>query len=268
MAGLPRVVLTRPLREARRWAGLLESVGLRSAVLPLIVIAPPDDAQPLTDAWAGVEGLSAIMLVSANAVEHFFAARPGGVPMPNGNFPPRLRFWATGQGTRAGLLAQGVPAAQIDSPPEDARQFDSESLWQQVAGQTGPGQRVLIVRGADADGEAAGRDWLAQRLSAAGVTVDTLLAYRREAPLWTDAERATAVQAASDGSVWLFSSSEAVAQLRRLLPAQCWQHALAVATHARIAHAAGQAGFGTVHISRPTPEDVVASIKSLHVQPG
>jgi uroporphyrinogen-III synthase len=98
--------------------------------------------------------------------------------------------------------------------------------------------------------------------------VSTVLAYRRVAPQWSDAERANAAQAAADGSVWLFSSSEAVAHLRRLLPTQSWQQARAVATHGRIAQAAEQAGFGVVHVSRPTLEDVVASIKSAHVQPG
>jgi uroporphyrinogen-III synthase len=127
---------------------------------------------------------------------------------------------------------------------------------------------VLIVRGADADGAAAGRDWLAQQLLAAGATVSTVLAYRRAAPQWSDAERSTAAQAAADGSVWLFSSSEAVAHLRQLLPMQSWHQARAVATHGRIAQAAEQAGFGVVRISRPTLKDVVASIKSVHVQPG
>ena len=268
MNGLPRVVLTRPLREAERWARQLEDFGLGSAVLPLIVIAPHDDKQAMQDAWGGIGAVNAVMLVSANAVEHFFAARPAAPSLSDGGLPARLRFWATGHGTRAELLTQGVLAAQIDSPPEDAVQFDSESLWQQVAGQVRPGQRVLIVRGADADGAAAGRDWLARQLAAAGATVSIVLAYRRVAPQWSDAERANAAQAAADGSVWLFSSSEAVAHLRRLLPTQSWQQARAVATHGRIAQAAEQAGFGAVHVSRPTLEDVVASIKSAHVQPG
>jgi uroporphyrinogen-III synthase len=63
--------------------------------------------------------------------------------------------------------------------------------------------------------------------------------------------------------VWLFSSSEAVANLRALLPDQSWQQARAVATHPRIAQAARDAGFAVVCESRPALADVVASIESF-----
>jgi uroporphyrinogen-III synthase len=63
--------------------------------------------------------------------------------------------------------------------------------------------------------------------------------------------------------VWLFSSSEAVANLQSLLPDQSWQQARAVATHPRIAQAARTAGFGVVCESRPILGAVVASIESL-----
>ena len=65
-----------------------------------------------------------------------------------------------------------------------------------------------------------------------------------------------------DGSVWLLSSSEAVAHLAEALPDQHWGAAHALATHPRIAEAARAAGFGTVRECRPALEDVVASIES------
>jgi uroporphyrinogen-III synthase len=66
-----------------------------------------------------------------------------------------------------------------------------------------------------------------------------------------------------DGSIWLFSSSEAVANLVASLPGQSFGQARAVATHPRIAQAAREAGFGCVLKTRPTLDDVVASIESL-----
>jgi len=173
------------------------------------------------------------------------------------------------------LLAQGVPEAFVDSPPPDAGQFDSEALWQVVRGQMHPRVRVLIVRGDSAGGDekeagegavhsaGVGRDWLAQRLQHAGAEVDFVVAYQRGAPVWMPQERMLASAAATDGSVWLFSSAEALTHLRSLLPAQDWSAARAVTTHARIAQAATEMGFGKIALARPALPDVIASIESL-----
>jgi uroporphyrinogen-III synthase len=165
-----------------------------------------------------------------------------------------------------------VAAQHIDTPPEQAGQFDSEALWQQVHTQVHPGDKVLIVRGnslaADgslsADNDAGvGRDWLAQRLLAVGAQVDFVVAYQRGAPIWTAAQREVAVAGATDGTVWLFSSAEALGHLQSLLPSQDWSAARAVATHPRIAAAARATGFGVVLLARPVFADVLASIESL-----
>ena len=73
---------------------------------------------------------------------------------------------------------------------------------------------------------------------------------------------ALARQAATDGSVWLFSSGEAVGYLQTLLPAQDWQHTLAVATHPRIALALEKAGFVRVRTVRPTVQSVVEAVSA------
>jgi uroporphyrinogen-III synthase len=168
-------------------------------------------------------------------------------------------------------MAQGVAAAQLDSPSEQAGQFDSEALWVRVQAQIKPGDRVLIVRG-DSEGDepkagamrpGAGRDWLADQLTQAGALASFVVAYRRGPPVWTVAEQTFAKTSALDGSLWLLSSSEAVAHLKDLLPGQSWSSAWALATHPRIAEAASKQGFGQVAVSRPTLEDVVVSIKSF-----
>ena len=162
-----------------------------------------------------------------------------------------------------------MPRAAIDGPAPDAPQFDSEALWQQVASQIRPGDRVLIVRGRSATPQGAheseqgsGRDWLARQIEAAGGQVEFVVAYQRGAPQWSSAELALAQAAAQDGSIWLLSSSEAVAHLAQMLPGQPWDAARALATHPRIADAARAAGFGTVRECRPALDDVVASIES------
>lgn len=258
-----RVIVTRPLREAQRWVGLLQARGFDALALPLIDIAPALDPQPLRQAWARLDTYAAVMFVSANAVEQFFGAdaREGLAGLsPAGASAPRA--WATGPGTLQALLDAGVAAERIDAPPADAPQFDSEALWQVVGPALAPGARVLIVRGSDAQGANAGRDWLARQLEAHGARADIVLAYRRERPRWTEAQQLVAAGAAGAGAVWLFSSSEAVQNLCALLPGQDWGQALAVATHPRIAQAARQAGFGVVCESRPGLAHVVASIES------
>jgi uroporphyrinogen-III synthase len=92
--------------------------------------------------------------------------------------------------------------------------------------------------------------------------VEFVVAYQRAAPRLDDSEVALAQQAARDGSVWLLSSSEAVAHLSQALPRVDWGEAQALATHPRIAEAARAAGFGTVRECRPALADVVASIES------
>jgi len=270
----PRVIVTRPAREAAQWAALLGERGVNALPLPLIAVGPCPDAatrQALAAARSRLSQYRALMFVSGNAVVHFFESDSNWPPalIPQGLEAIKTRAWAPGPGTARALVQAGVPRAAIDGPAPDAPQFDSEALWEQVAAQIGPGDRVLIVRGRSATPQGAheselgsGRDWLARRIEAAGGQVEFVVAYQRGAPQWSDAQVALAQQAAQDGSVWLLSSSEAVAHLAEALPGQRWGAARALATHPRIAEAARDAGFGTVFECRPALEDVVASIES------
>lgn len=262
-----KVIITRPEQDAPAWVKSLSERGHEVLVLPLIEISPAPDLLPLRQAWRQLSQYQAVMFVSGNAVAQFCAAQEAGTLAAWGQQAPRTRAWATGPGTRQALLRSGVAAAQIDAPATG--QFDSEALWQLVQSSVRPKQRVLIVRGSDAlqtlDASApgVGRDWLAQTLRGAGAEVDFVVAYGRRVPLWSTQQRALAQSAAQDGSLWLFSSSEAIDNLRQLLVQQDWQAALALATHPRIAAVARDAGFGVVWESRPSLHEVVASIESM-----
>jgi uroporphyrinogen-III synthase len=253
-----RVVVTRPENEARRWIDDLGRRGFEVLALPLIAIAPAADTAPLRERWRRLAGFRAVMFVSGNAVQQFFLLRPPGAEWPTGT-----RAWAPGPGTRAALLDAGVPQALIDTPAPDAAQFDSETLWQAVAAQVATGDGVLIVRGGDAQAASSGRDWLGDQLAAAGARVETVAAYLRRAPEFDAPRSALARAAASDGSVWLFSSSQAIGFLSHLLPGHEWSAARAVATHARIAQAARALGFGVVCESRPALDAIVTALESF-----
>ena len=255
-----RVLVTRPAAEAQRWTDALCAQGIEAQSLPLIEIAPLHDLSDLHRAWQAVPSHAAVMFVSANAVQHFMAARPAGPSLPD--WP---QAWGTGPGTQAALLEAGWPPGLIRCPAADAGSFDSEALWTQVGpeAQTWSGCSVLIVRGADAQGQLAGRDWLAQQLQQAGVQVHQCVAYVRRAPVPDAAQQALARRALQDGDWWPFSSSEAAQNLAQWLPGAIGPASRALATHPRIAERLRQQGWGRVEVVPATLEAQVASIECL-----
>lgn len=261
-----RVIITRPERDAGHWVQQLQQSGFAAEAMPLIEIAPasgPASQQALRQAWAALPGCSACLFVSGHAVENFFRGNPA--------LPPGLRCMAPGPGTVAALLAAGVPAGQIDAPAPDASQFDSEALWQVIGQRDWQGKRVLVVRGHSpgAQGASSGRDWITRQWQDAGAQVDFVGVYQRQPPLFSRAQLQRAQEASADGSVWLFSSSEALANLLGLpgLQGVDWRGASAIATHPRIEDAVRAAGWGVVIASRPALEDIRASLGSLKSSP-
>lgn len=262
-----RLIVTRPLREARRWVSELTAHGYQAVALPLIELGAVVDQAELRRTGQHLGDYASVMFVSAAAVEHFFACNPSGAARFSAPEGTPIRAWATGPGTAAALRRVGVVPDQIDAPPPHSVQFDSEALWQRVRTQVRAGERVLIVRGADGAGASesgggSGRDWLAQQLASVGAQVDFVVAYQRQAPVFSASQSALARSAAHDGSLWLFSSSQALRHLGHRLPAQSWQQARALATHPRIVAVAKELGFGVVWESRPTLVDVLAALKS------
>lgn len=245
------LIVTRPLQQALLQVQQLRAAGLDAHALPLIDIAAVDDAAPLRQAWQVLPQHRLVMFVSANAVQHFFVARPPGLDWPAG-----VLAGSTGPGTSAALLAAGVPPAQLVQPahpePPAAPQWDTEALWHRLQAQDWAGQRALVVRGE------GGRDWLADTLRAHGAEVGFVAAYRRCAPQPDAAGRALLADALARPLhwCWMFSSSEAVTHLQALAPQARWQGSRAWASHPRIEQAARRAGFGQV-------EAVPAGIDSM-----
>lgn len=264
----PRLIVTRPAEEATLWTRHLGDAGWPAVALPLIDVGSPREAAALRGLahWrANWREMQALMFVSGAAVKHFWADAEAPVR------PDGTRIWAPGPGTARALLAQGVPADHLDTPAADAPQFDSEALWDVVASQVRTGHRLLIVRGASADGDiptkpgqqpGQGRDWLIRQCEAQGAHVQACVAYERHVPVWGVVELALARSAAVDGSVWLLSSSQALANLQMLLPDIRWQRAVALVTHPRIAQTARAAGFGRVLEARPAFADVLRALES------
>jgi uroporphyrinogen-III synthase len=249
-----KLLVTRPAAQAAEWVGWLRERGVEAQALPLIGIFAPPDAAPVREAWSTLASRRLVVFVSPNAAEQFFALRPAGIAWPQATLAG-----SPGPGTSRVLRTLGVPAGCIVEPGEDAAQFDSESLWRQLAARDWHAARVLIVRGE------SGRDWLADTLREHGATVDFVTAYQRGAPSPDAAERGLLREAVAhpQAHAWLFSSSESITHLEALVQHGDWQAAQALATHPRIAQRAREAGFGQVHECRPSVEAVVACLQSI-----
>ncbi|MEI8156311.1 MAG: uroporphyrinogen-III synthase [Burkholderiales bacterium] len=268
-----RVIVTRPKNEAHKWVEALSDAGYDAIALPLIGVLPAPDPSVVVEAWKRLHTFDAVMFVSGNAVDHFFGLKPALAPEFTAQGATKIRAFVTGPGSFSALKRAQVEPDRIDMPDREAGQFDSEALWQVVANQVQPGYRVLIVRGTGSAGatgvpahelaDGAGRDWFAEKVRAAGGVVEFVVSYQRRQPQLLAQEREMACKAATDDSVWLFSSSEAIANLLAACPDQDWAQAKAVVTHSRIAQAAREAGFCVVCESRPTLAALMASIESL-----
>jgi uroporphyrinogen-III synthase len=230
---------------------------------PLIEVAPVADEPTLAQlhqVWRPDSPWQAVFFVSAGAARHFFAHQPKGRAWPDWS------AWCTGPATAQVLRELGVPESCLVHPNLTDGQWDSESLWPRVSPGVQAGTRVLRVRGRDAamgPVEGEGRDWLGDQLRARGAIVTSVAAYERRLPVWLPAQRAQALKALSDGSVWWFSSAQAVRNLHTLLEGAAVSQALAVATHERIAQACRRWGWSQVQVCRPDVESVMKSIESF-----
>lgn len=292
-----RIWITRPLQDAVSWVGQLRKEGFNAQALPLIEIAPVSDAghlQAQATAWQQLGSYNACLFVSANAVAHFFKLKHAVTQECKGvaaikniaqaaqdaatdQLLPTLRCMAPGPGTVAALRAAGVAASQIDAPPADAAQFDSEALWQVIGKRDWRGCRVLVVRGLSPSvgGQAAvpGRDWIMRQWQDAGARVDAISVYQRCAPAWSESLAQRLHDAGEHPSIWVFSSSEALDNLARLVVHPQYmrsmpggmnlRRAVALATHSRIAATARAMGWGSVHECRPALTDVARALAAI-----
>jgi uroporphyrinogen-III synthase len=253
-----RIIVTRPRAQAELLVAELQRTGIDALALPLIDIAAVRDPLPLQQAWKDLPQFALLMFVSANAVQQFMRHRPA-----QAAWPAQVLAGSTGPGTSTALRRAGVPPQALVEPAGTV--FDSEALWQRLAARDWSGRRVLVVRGE------SGRDWLAERFGQAGARVDFLAAYERRLPQ-PDAPGQALLDAAQQlpwQHLWVFSSSEAAANLALLAPGADWTRAAAIAPHERIVAAVRQLGFGRVDLVAANAAAVaraVATFESRSIQ--
>lgn len=238
------LVLTRPAAQAAAWQQALQAAGVPLERFPLIA----------TEAVSEGQRQARELLGQARDGDWVFFTSPAAVTaLFDGTqlaWPAGLHATCVGPGTAQALRDAGVPPALLLSAPLDADQFDSERLWPLLAAAgPWPGRRLFWLRG---DG---GRTWLIERLREAGATVQEVAIYRRSVPAVDALARRHLNELLGRRLLWLFSSSEAIDNLRALAPATDWRRLEAIATHPRIADHAAQFGM-TAAVVSPQPEAV------------
>jgi uroporphyrinogen-III synthase len=246
------LIVTRPGAAGERLAADLRAAGCDALWLPAFAFGAAPDAARARAALARLADYDLAVFVSPAAVAATAAllARP---------WPPQTAIAAVGAATKREVLARiaGADAATIHAPAA-ADESGSEALWAHLQAGGCAFRRALILRAEH------GREWLAERLQAAGVQVRLLAVYTRRiaAPearalatlrAWMQAGRAPAV---------LVTSSEAVDALAAQLEADlaCWLRAgRALATHERIAQRLRAAGFADVRV---VAADVAALVRA------
>lgn len=238
------VLLTRPRHQAGELADAIAAAGGRVIDFPVMDIVGRD--RRAIDADLDSLGEADIVIfVSANAVEHGFAAARGGA-----------RLAAIGAATAAALEAAG---GHVDILP--AAGFDSEALLAEPALVAVGGRRILIVRGN------GGRELLGDTLRQRGAKVDYLAVYERR-PHCPDEATLVAVENefATGGIAFVIAMSvQSLEYLLSLLPAACRRAlpaARLVTPSTRVIKTAQQAvpRLNPLLAASPRPGDLVAAM--------
>ncbi len=217
LAGL-RVLVTRPAHQAAGLVLGLEDAGATVTSLPLIAIAPPQDAEAARTALLAYCDAGFWIFTSVNAVEAAVRLQPDGWPST---------LFALGQASARALSRHG----QTARAPEGGSS-EELLLWPELHAIAG--QRALIVTGE------AGRTTLADTLTARGAEVGVARCYRRERVVQTPAVVTAALAGAA---VIVLTSGEALAALLALSPGQALQQRALLLPSLRVAQAARAAGY-------------------------
>lgn len=163
-----RVLVPRARAQARQLCDALEHAGAETVVVPTLEFGPPEDAKPLDNALAGLDDYAWVAFTSANGVDYTLAR----LTETNGGTErlTRLHVAAIGPATVEALERHGVHADLV--PPRGT----DDALCQVLIGHLQPGERLLLPRAELAD------DALPDALRAAGVWVETVVAYRSFPP--------------------------------------------------------------------------------------
>lgn len=249
------VVVTRPVRQAEPLARKIAAIGREVILFPLLEIQPLHNPESLRIALEHLADYALVAFVSPNAIDAAFAVVQ--------DWPSHIKFAVIGEGSRKALAHHGVTnaTATIISPADPAR-TDSQTLLAVLDLDQLKGKRVLIVRGE------SGRELLADALSAAGISVTQVAAYRRVAPALDDARRAQLLHLTASANDWIVTSSEALRNLVAMATEAGGTAAVArlqqqrlIVSHARIDETARALGFSHISLTGSGDDCLLAALQ-------
>jgi uroporphyrinogen-III synthase len=256
------IVVTRPIEQAAQLIEAmrvqLQGTSAQIVSLPLLTIAPKEDAGLNAQIVGALRDVDLAIFVSPNAIECVMRLiKDSWQNIAKAIIP----IGVMGGSSRTALTHHGIGLESSPTPiifPRNNEQWDSAGLWQelQLLHSNWAGRRVVIFKG---DG---GRDWLADTLKAAGATVNGVSVYARiplnpESPAWASITHIDMKQ-----SLWLLTSSEAVRNLGTAIQSHVQQDvgvATALCSHQNIAQAAKEIGFGKVLMCDPGDQALIAA---------
>ncbi|MFZ6688456.1 uroporphyrinogen-III synthase [Undibacterium sp. SXout11W] len=251
-----KVIVTRPLAQARDFAVKVNQIGRESVLFPLIDIHRLPDQTTIREKVQELERFALVVFVSPNAIDAFFQHVD--------TWPAVVPIAVMGAGSRLALVRHGVTDQNANViSPVNLLKTDSETLMEVLDTTVLKGKKVLIVRGTD------GRDFLSDALRSVGADVVLLSAYLRCAPEFDEQKKTELIHFLEGQHQWVITSSEAL----RTLMSWCaqlgvddfvakMQHQTIIVPHARIAEVAQNLGFHFITLTASGDENVLVALQS------
>lgn len=235
------VVITRPVGAAAAVMRRVRAAGGRPLHVPGMALRAIDDAQTRAALGAALRA-ERVIFTSPASVRFAHALQP---------LPADCPAIGVGQGTARALERAGVRA-----PLAPSRQ-DSEGVLALPALQALRGTSVALIGGE------GGRGLLREALATRGAALREVHVYRRVPPRLDRRHLDPLLHALPAEACVLLSSAEAIAHLRRQLPAEAWSalcRITAVVSSARLREVARAAGWTHLVLARSAlPADLVAA---------
>ncbi len=250
------VVVTRPLAQSASLAQRIAASGREAIVFPLLEIHPLHDPAPLRAALAELDSYVMVAFVSPNAVDAACAIVT--------DWPRQVALAVVGEGSRHALAQHGINDANATIyRPRNAAHSDSEGLLQSLDLNSLKGKRVLIVRGEN------GRELLTDALLGVGAQVTRIAAYRREAPVMTDARQQQLQLLLASPHDWIVTSSEALRHLIEMVRTAFGDHGVAkmqqqaiICSHQRIKETGDILGFQHITLTGSGDDQLLTALQS------
>ncbi|RUL69672.1 uroporphyrinogen-III synthase [Dyella choica] len=244
------VVITRPAGTGTSLAKKVRALGGTPLLLPGLSLRGVADPQHARAQWCEAQHDEVLVFSSPAAVRYALLLAP--LNREHGT------VIAVGQGTARALHRHGIDA-QVPASRQDSEGVLSLPPFQQPHG-----KRVALITAP------GGRGLMQQQLVQRGAKLREVHVYRRAASRLNRRHQEAVLQLPATACV-LFSSTEALQNLKGQLPAAAWEHlcqAIAIVSSERIEEAAQRAGFQRIHRAASANQaDLLAAACEIHSRP-